>query len=242
MRGHNATVAKTGGDIVGRTVKRDELQQRWTALHHDIDPNQLPLLTGWLRLMWSGGRLLDRAGIPPTAVTVVGVTLAAGAVAMAEDRPLAAAAAVVAAAVCDGLDGATAVVGGRATRSGAIADAVADRLCDGAFAAVLWRRGAPAWAAALAAGSAWGVDTLRRVRRVPARVTVAERPTFTICAALACTGARFTRGDWAARVSAGVWIGAGAVGVVQLLRTAPPDDAIGDTGRGRGAGSSQLDR
>ena len=126
---------------------------------------------------------------------------------------------MVAAALCDGLDGATAVVGGRATRLGARADAVADRLCDGAFAAVLWRRGAPGWAAASAAGAAWGVDTLRRVRRVPDRVTVAERPTFTICAALACASAGFTHGRWPARLSAAVWIGAGAIGVGQLLRT-----------------------
>ena len=177
--------------------------------------------------MWAGGRVLSRAGVPPTAVTVAGVACAIGAVAVAEDHPLAAAAAVVAAAVCDGLDGATAVAGGRATRSGAIADAVADRLCDGAFAAVLWRRGAPAWAAAAAAGSAWSVDTLRRVRGVPAQVTVAERPTFTICAALACASAVAVSGDWTARVSTGAWIGAGAIGIGQLLRSGRRSEAAG---------------
>jgi phosphatidylglycerophosphate synthase len=230
MPGHNVIVRRTGDDVMGRGVERGELQRRWATLHHDINPNQLPLLSGWLRLMWSGGRVLSRAGVPPTAVTVVGVAFAAGAVAVAQDRPLAAGAAVVAAAVCDGLDGATAVVGDRATRSGAVADAVADRLCDGAFAAVLWRRGAPAWAAAVAAGSAWGVDTLRRVRGVPARVTVAERPTFTICATLACTCALVTRDEWAARVCAGVWIGAAAIGVAQLLRTAAGDEGVGEGG------------
>ncbi len=198
---------------------RPELARRWSALHHDIDPNGMPLLAGWLRFMWTGGRVLSRAGVPPTAVTVAGVACAAGAVRLAGTHPVAASGAVVAAALCDGLDGATAVVGGRATRLGARADAVADRLCDGAFAAVLWRRGAPGWAAASAAGAAWGVDTLRRVRRVPDRVTVAERPTFTICAALACVSAGFTTGRWPAQLSATVWIGAGAVGVGQLLRT-----------------------
>ena len=169
--------------------------------------------------------MLSRARVPPTAVTVAGVGLAAVAVTVAEDHPLAAAAAVFGAALCDGLDGATAVVGDRATPSGAIADAVADRLCDAAFAAVLWRRGAPASAAATAAGLAWGVDTLRRVRNVPDRVTVAERPTFTICAVIAGGAAMFTGRAWPARVCAGVWIGACVAGIRQLVRTAPPDRA-----------------
>lgn len=199
--------------------ERTELARRWSALHHDIDPYSMPLLAGWLRLMWAGGRVLSGAGVPPTAVTVAGVACAGASVGLAGERPAIATAAVVAAALCDGLDGATAVVGGRATRSGALADAVADRVCDGAFAAVLWRRGAPGWLAASAAAFAWGVDSVRRVRRVPDKVTVAERPTFTICAALACASAPFTRGRWPARLSAAVWIGAGVIGVGQLLRT-----------------------
>ena len=198
---------------------RGELAKRWSALHHDIDPDDIPLLGGWLRLMWTGGRVLSIAGIPPTAVTGAGVALAFTSVALADARPVPAGIGVVGAAVCDGLDGATAVVSGRATRSGALADAVADRICDGAFAAVLWRRGAPAWSAVAAAGAAWGVDTLRRVRRVPDRVTVAERPTFTICAAMACASSALVRQRWPAQLSVSVWLAACVVGVAQLLRT-----------------------
>lgn len=197
----------------------DELASRWSQLHHDIDPHRVPLLFGWLRLMWAGGRVLDRARVPPTAVTVTGVCAAVGALAVARDHPLAACGGVAVAALCDGLDGATAVVGGRASRSGAIADAIADRVCDGTFALVLWRRGAPGWSAGTAAALAWGVDALRRRRRIPARITVAERPTFTICAALACAAAPDVAGTGPARAGAAVWIGAGAAGIVQLLRT-----------------------
>ncbi|WP_375487532.1 CDP-alcohol phosphatidyltransferase family protein [uncultured Jatrophihabitans sp.] len=221
----------------------DQLAARWSALHHQIDPAGVPVLKGWLRLMWAGGRVLARAGVPPTAVTCAGVALAGSSVALARTRPVLAGVAVVGAAVCDGLDGATAVVGDRATRSGRIADAVADRVCDGAFAAVLWRRGAPAWAAASAAGSAWGVDTLRRVRHVPSRITVAERPTFTVCAMLACESVVLTRRGWPARLSAAVWIGAGAVGVVQLLRTPTPDgQALGGPDRGGDVAPGQRDQ
>jgi phosphatidylglycerophosphate synthase len=199
-----------------------ELRRRWSGLHHDIDPTQVPVVARWLPIMWAGGRVLDRAGVAPTAVTAAGVVLAAAAVAAADGHPQAAGVAVIGAALCDGLDGATAIVGDRVTRTGARADAVADRLCDGAFAAVLWRRGAPAGAALTAAGLAWGVDTLRRVRRMPDRVTVAERPTFTICAAVACVASLVCDGDRAARISSAVWITAGAVGVAQLLRTPRP--------------------
>ncbi|MBE7188107.1 CDP-alcohol phosphatidyltransferase family protein [Jatrophihabitans endophyticus] len=205
------------------TPPRAELERRWSALHHDIDPDAVPLLGPWLRLVWAGGWALDRAGVPPNAVTVAGVAAAAGAVALAGAHPAAAGAAVVAAALCDGLDGATAVVGDRATRSGAVLDAVADRLGDGAFAAVLWRRGAPPRLAAAAAGTAWAVDGLRRARRTPDRITAAERPTFTICALAACAAGSFTRRRWPATVSAAVWLGAGAVAFVQLGSARPSD-------------------
>jgi CDP-diacylglycerol--glycerol-3-phosphate 3-phosphatidyltransferase len=125
---------------------------------------------------------------------------------------------VLAAAICDGLDGAVAVVGNRATRFGAVADAIADRVADAAFAAVLWRCGVP-WSLALACGVlAVGVDLFRRVRRVPSRITVGERPTWTICASLACASSAVTSADWPVLVCAGVWLTAGVVAVAQIGR------------------------
>src|SRR3954453_14322934 len=152
--------------------------QRWSALHHGIDPARVPLLSRWLRLMWAAAAHLR--GVPPTAVTALGVVLALDAVLLAPGRPGWAALAVVLAAVCDGLDGAIAVVADRATRAGAVADAVADRVADAAFAAVLWRCGVHWGLAALCALGAVGIDLLRRLRRVPARITVGERPTWTV--------------------------------------------------------------
>lgn len=208
-------------DPAGRASLTDDalLPARWSALHHDIDLTRIPLLSGWLRVMWAGGRLLARAHVPPTVVTACGVASATAAVTLAGTSPGVAGIGVLGAAVCDGLDGAVAVVADRATRSGALADAVADRYCDVAFAVVVARCGAPRWMAATAASLAVGVDTLRRVRRVPAKVTVAERPTFTICALLACGSASVLRSRWPVRLCAAVWIGAGVVGVGQLLGT-----------------------
>jgi phosphatidylglycerophosphate synthase len=188
--------------------------QRWSALHHGIDPARVPMLVPWLRLMWLLARPLRY--VPPTLITAFGVLLSLDAVLLAGSLPWAAAVAVIAAAVCDGLDGAVAVVADRASVAGARADAVADRVSDVAFAAVLWRCGAPWWLTVVCGGLAVGVDVLRRVRRVPSLITVAERPTWTVCAALAGGSAAVTSAHWPVTVCAAIWVAAGVVGVVQV--------------------------
>ncbi len=190
--------------------------QRWSALHHGIDPARVPLLLPWLRFVWVLARPLR--AVPPVALTALGVLLAADAVLLAGPAPWAAAAAVVLAALCDALDGAVAVIASRISQFGARADAVADRLSDAAFAAVLWRCGVP-WPVALACGAAaWGVDVLRRVRRVRSRITAGERPSWTICAALACGSAAVTPAQWPVLACAAVWLALGAFASGQLLR------------------------
>lgn len=190
--------------------------QRWSALHHGIDPERVPLLSSWLRLMWWFARPLRL--VPPMVITAVGVLLAFDAVLLAGSLPAVAAVAVVLAALCDALDGAVAVVADRATAAGRVADAVADRLSDVAFAAVLWRCGAP-WGLAVACGVvALAVDVVRRLRRVPARITVAERPTWTVCAVLAAGSAAVTSVTWPVNVCATVWLATGAIALGQLAR------------------------
>ena len=191
----------------------DDPAGRWSALHHGIDPSRVPLLLPWLRLMWRLARPLR--GVPPTAITALGVVLAADAAFLAADHPGWAALAVLLAALCDGLDGAVAVVGGRATRLGALADAVADRLADLAFAAVLWRVGAPAVLAAVCGGLAVAVDLVRRLRRVPDRITVGERPSWSICAGLAAVSAAVSDAGWPVLVCAGTWCGLGLLALAQ---------------------------
>lgn len=192
------------------------LEQRWSALHHGIDPARVPLLLPWLRAMWWMAKPLRV--VRPTVITALGVLLAWDAVLLAGAVPAAAASVVVVAALCDGLDGAVAVVADRATAFGARADAIADRLADVAFAAVLWRCGAP-WGFALAgAALAVGVDVLRRLRRTPGRITVGERPTWAVCAALAACCAAVTSEVWPVLVCAWVWEAAGLVSLAQIAR------------------------
>lgn len=189
---------------------------RWSVLHHGIDPAQVPLLSPWLRTMWWLVRPLAAVRVPPTLITALGVVLAVDGALLASGHPWAALVTVLLAALCDALDGAVAVVGDRATRAGAIADAVADRICDVLFAVVVWRCGAPWWAALGCGAVALGVDLLRRVRRVPARITVAERPSWTVCTVLACASSAVTSTAWPVDVCAGVWLGLGLVGLAHL--------------------------
>jgi CDP-diacylglycerol--glycerol-3-phosphate 3-phosphatidyltransferase len=178
--------------------------------------------------MWALARPLRT--VPPTVVTVVGVVLALDAALLARGHPAWAAAAVVGAALADGLDGAVAVVAGRATRLGAVADGIADRVADCAFAAVLWRVGVPFGVAAACAGLAVGMDVLRRVRRVPDRITVGERPSWTVCAALAAVCAAVSAAGWPERVCAGVWLALGVVALGQLALSRGPSTQGGHAG------------
>ena len=190
----------------------------WSALHHGLDPAAIPLLRPWLSLIWWLARPLARLRVPPTGLTAVGVVFAADAVLFAARLPWIALVLVLASALCDGLDGAVAVLSRRASAFGSAADKTADRLADCAFAVVLWRCGAP-WPLALAAGSLSLVHEGIRValggRRL-ARITVAERPTRVICAALACGCAAVSSAIWPPTVCAAVWSGLAAIGLVQL--------------------------
>ncbi|MFN2560136.1 MAG: CDP-alcohol phosphatidyltransferase family protein [Jatrophihabitans sp.] len=174
------------------------------------------MLAPWLRVMWWLARPLRR--LPPTAITVLGVVFAADAVLLAGSWPALAAVVVIVAVLCDGLDGAVALVADRATGFGARADAVADRVSDVAFAAALWRCGVPLAFAAVCGALALMVDGVRRLRRVPSRVTVGERPTWAICAVLACGSAAVTSAHWPLLVCASVWAAAGVVAVIQVAR------------------------
>ena len=120
----------------------DPRARRWAELHHGIDPAGVPLLGGWLRGVWAArpaaapgaADAADHAGrrcSPSRRCWSSG--RGPGPVWRWSRAPRA----------CDALDGAVALLAGRATRAGAVADRAADRVADTAFALVLWRCGAP---------------------------------------------------------------------------------------------------
>lgn len=204
----------------------------WARLHGGYDPRRAaPVVRGWLRLSYAGGRLLGGLGVSPTAVTTAGlvICLLVPAVAgLGAPGLLAAAGLVLLAAVADAVDGAVAVATGRTTRLGFLYDSVADRIGEAAWLAALWVAGAPG-ALVVAGGAVSWLHEYVRARAVVAgmrgvgRVTVGERPTR-VCVAvlgllLAGSGA-LLRPELAAGTAtlAGVaWLGLAAFGLAQLL-------------------------
>jgi len=190
--------------------QRDDLIEAWSALHRGLRPS--PLVRRWLTLMWTLARPLAEARVPPAAITAAGVLLAVDAPLLAARLPLVALVLVLAAALCDGLDGAVALLQARTTRAGAVADTIADRIADTAFALVIWQAGAPLWLALVAAALSVGLELARR----RPLITVAERPTRVICTALACVSAAISDAAWPPTVCAAVWVAATLVAFVQI--------------------------
>ena len=164
----------------------DEYAATWSGLHGGFDPRRAsPLVRLWVRLAYRIGSWLGGRRISPMAVTTAGllVCLAVPAAVLLgrPGLPLAAVL-VLTAALADGLDGAVAVITGRASRLGYVYDSVADRLGEAAWLAAFWLAGAPGWLVVAAGAASW-LQEYARARATAAGmdeigvVTVAERPT-----------------------------------------------------------------
>lgn len=173
--------------------------------------------------MWWLARPLVALRVPPLALTVLGALLALDALLLAGSLPAVALAVVLLASLCDGLDGAVALLSGRATRFGSAADKIADRVADSAFALVIWRCGAPLWLALVAGGLSLLHEALRALlggARL-SRLTVAERPTRVVCTTLACLCAAVSSAVWLPTVCAAVWAGLAVIALAQLVPGGP---------------------
>lgn len=195
----------------------------WQRLHGGYDPRANVLVRGWLTGSYAVARPVAAAGVPPDAVTVVGVLVAVLALWPAAAGGwwlLASAAVVVLAGLLDNVDGAVAVLTGRATAWGAVLDAVADRIGDLALVGTLLLAGAhPALCAAGAALML--LQEYLRTRAVAAGmaeigvVTVWERPTRIIVTAAFLASAAMLGDPWP-DLGAAAWVGLGALGLGQL--------------------------
>ncbi|ROP29246.1 CDP-diacylglycerol--glycerol-3-phosphate 3-phosphatidyltransferase [Couchioplanes caeruleus] len=198
----------------------------WSALHGGFDPRTAsPVVRGWVRLAYRGGRLLASLRVGPTAVTVAGLLLCAG---VPFVPPLAGAMLVLLAGIADTLDGAVAVVAGRATRLGFVYDSVADRLGELAWLGAFWVAGAPGWLVVTGLAVSWLHEYVRARAAAGGMdgvgvVTMGERPTRVSVAAvgLAVVGiAGLVQPGWdrpAAVVAVTVWSVLSLIGLGQLL-------------------------
>jgi len=189
----------------------DDYLAGWSQLHGGYQPTGL--VRGYLRVVYAVVRPFHR--LPPDVLTAVGLLVALAALVPAGFGGrwgVLAAAAVVVSALADSLDGAVAVLAGRATRWGAVLDSVTDRVADLAYVGVLWLLGSPGWVCA-AAGAALFLLEYARARSDASGmdevgvITVGERPTrVVVVTTCALCGALIDP----------VWYGLGAAAVAGL--------------------------
>jgi phosphatidylglycerophosphate synthase len=211
---------------VERLTSLEEYLDGWQALHGDYDPRGNPLVRRWLSLSYAVARPLAVARVSPDLVTLLAVLLAAAALGPAAAGGwwlLLVAAMVVLSGLLDNVDGAVAVLTGRATPWGAVLDAVVDRIADLLFLAALLLAGAPVVACALGGALMFLLEYLR-ARAAAAGltdvgvVTVWERPTRVIVTAAFLVAGAVVGDPWPA-LGAWAWVGFGAIGLVQLAVT-----------------------
>jgi phosphatidylglycerophosphate synthase len=206
-------------------MDRDTYFSRWADLHGGYDPRANGLVRLWLTWTYVLARPLARTGVPPDLVTVLGLLVSVAAAALAAGGDgwwlLAAALVVVLSALLDNLDGAVAVLAGRATRWGYVLDSVTDRCSDLLYVAALWLAGAPP-EVCVAGGALALLQEYARARAAAGGmsevgvVTVWERPTRVIVTAAFLASAAALGDPWA-DLGAWAWVALGAVGLVQLL-------------------------
>jgi len=204
-------------------VTWEEYCAAWARLHGGFDPGAASaVVRGWVRIAYRIGSWLGDRRVAPSAVTTAGLVLCwcvplvvlSGQAGSALGAVL-----VLLAALADGLDGAVAVVSGRASRLGYVYDSVADRLGEAAWLLAFWLVGAPAWLAVAAGGVSW-LQEYARARAAAAGmseigvVTVSERPTRVLVAIFGLLAAAVT--PIAITVAAAVWLGLAVVGLAQL--------------------------
>ena len=201
----------------------EEYAAAWSRLHGGFDPARASaVVRRWLLLAYRTGSWLAGKRVAPAAVTTAGLLLCLTVPAAALAGRwglLLAAVLVLLAAFADGLDGAVAVISGRASRLGYVYDSVADRLGELAWLVAFWLAGAPGWLVAAAGAASW-LQEYARARAAAAGmdeigvVTVAERPTrvlITVAGLLAgFVGTRLLA------VAAAIWLGLALIGLVQL--------------------------
>lgn len=185
----------------------------------------------WFDLVFRVAGPLRR--VHPDVLTAAAVVVAGLAAALAGGDArwcLLAAALVAVSALLDGVDGAVAVLTGRATRWGHLVDSLGDRLAEAFFGLALYEAGAPWQLCAVAVAFGW-LQEYARARAAAGGVTdilvvtVAERPMRVIATVLALLAAGLLGPDsvgeldaeLAAFCGAVAWVSLGLVGFVQLL-------------------------
>lgn len=216
-----AVTWRTAAPLKGPVPGLDEYFSRWRMAHDGYDPRSGSVwVRAWLITVYRLARPLARAGVSADVLTLwtVWVTLAVLAAVLAGGSwSLLAGWLVLFGGLCDSLDGAVAVLTGRATRWGYVLDSAVDRLNDLLVTAALVVVGAPWWLAVVYAVLFFELEYIRaRAGNAGGNpvgaITVGERPNRLALAAAGLFGAGLFPAHGATVVTA-------AVGAVAVLTT-----------------------
>jgi CDP-diacylglycerol--glycerol-3-phosphate 3-phosphatidyltransferase len=207
-------------------VTWDEYAAAWSRLHGGYDVSRASsLVRGWLLVAYRAGSWLGGKRVGPSAVTTAGLVVSLAvpaAVLFGTGGLLLAAILVLVAAVADGLDGAVAVITGKASRRGYVYDSVADRVSEAAWLVGFWLAGVPGWLVVAAGAVSW-LQEYARARAAAAGmneigvVTVSERPTRVLASIFGLLSGIFV--SWGPAIAVAVWLALGVIGLGQIGRT-----------------------
>jgi phosphatidylglycerophosphate synthase len=158
-------------------MNRDHYFDEWSHLHGGAG---VPgVVKGWLTISYALSKPLVSLKVSPSFISVIGVIAAV--FTYTEARRDYCIALLAISLVSDGIDGTVAILSGKASKRGAMLDALCDRIGEALWALAFYKLGAPAWII----GTAWVLAFTQEYCRARIAglgdyridvVTIAERP------------------------------------------------------------------
>ncbi len=199
-------------------MRRDDYFARWSELHGGARISGI--VKGWLSISYALSTPLVRLKVSPNSLSLLGVI--ASIFTYTEANHYYAIAILALSLVSDGIDGTVAILSGKASKRGAMVDAICDRIGETFWALALYKLGAPAWIV----GVAWVCAFTQEYARARIAglgdyridvVTIAERPVRAsfLAIALVAYDLKFA----AVTTIATVWALQQAVALVTVMRS-----------------------
>jgi len=210
---------------------REDYFELWSKLHGGV--KVAGIVKVWLGASFILSKPFVKVRISPNWISLLGVV--ASIFTYAEAHKDYCLVLLALALLCDGIDGTIAILTNKATKRGAMVDAICDRLSEALWAFAFYRLGAPAWLV----GAAWVLAFTQEYSRARIAglgeyridvVTIAERPVRATFLALAILA--YDLKIDAVTVLASIWFGFQIVSLVTVMRSGytrlSDTDHIGD--------------
>ena len=199
-------------------MKRETYFEKWSALHGGTSVTGI--VKAWLMLSFLISKPLVRLKVSPNLLSGIGVVAAIFTYTQA--RSSYAIALLGLSLVSDGIDGTVAILSDKASKRGAMVDALSDRIGESFWALALYKLGAPAWLV----GTAWLFAFTQEYSRARIAglgdfridiVTIAERPVRASFLAVAIVAFDFK--ITAVTILTIVWAIQQAISLVMVMRS-----------------------